>query len=103
MFSQRCSEALELLKPIVSQYRKDSWTILLKAALQLALKCAYLVAAAEDYVAFALELASNATMDDNDEKTRVISNVCRLLENPPKIPSAEPGTHIQILTSQIYF
>ena len=33
-----------LLKPIVSQYRKDSWTILLKAALQLALKCAYLVA-----------------------------------------------------------
>ena len=103
MFSQRCSEALKLLKPIVSQYRKDSWTILLKAALQLALKCAYLVAAAEDYVAFALELASNATMDDNDEKTRVISNVCRLLENPPKIPSAEPGTHIQILTSQIYF
>ena len=59
VFSQRCTEALELLKPIVNQYRKESWSILLKAALKLALKCAYLVAAVPEYVAYALELSSN--------------------------------------------
>ena len=54
----RCSEALELLKPIVTQYRKDGWKILLKAALHLALKCAFLEAAVPDYVAFGLELGT---------------------------------------------
>ena len=54
----RCSEALELLKPIVTQYRKDGWKILLKAALHLALKCAFLEAAIPDYVAFGLELGT---------------------------------------------
>ena len=82
---------MQLLKPIVAQYRKESWNVLLKAALQLALKCAYLVGSASDYAAFALELSSNATTEDSDEKVRVITNFCRLLEVPPKIPSAEPG------------
>jgi hypothetical protein len=92
--SQRCSEALDLLKPIVDQYRKDGWSILLKAALQLALKCAYLVAAASDYVAISLELASSSTgslPEDADEKCRIMSNLCRLIEAPAKSPSAEPG------------
>ena len=57
-FLCRCSEALELLKPIVTQYRKDGWKILLKAALHLALKCAFLEAAIPDYVAFGLELGT---------------------------------------------
>ena len=91
VFSQRCTEALELLKPIVNQYRKESWSILLKAALKLALKCAYLVAAVPEYVAYALELSSNDIIEDDEEKCRVFSNVCRLLETPAKIPSAEPG------------
>ena len=89
--SQRCSEALELLRPIVTQYRKDSWKLLLKAALYLALKSAYLVASVSDYVAFGLELASNATLEEPDEKCRIMGNICRLLEVPPKLPSAEPG------------
>ena len=89
--SQKCEEALQLLKPIVAQYRKDGWKILLKAALQLALKCAYLVASVSDYIAFGLELASNSTSDDLEEKSRIIGNISRLFESPPKIPSAEPG------------
>ena len=88
---QKCEEALTLLKPIVTQYRKDCWKILLKAVLQLALKCAYLVASVSDYIAFGLELASNSTTDDLEEKSRIIGNITRLFENPPKIPSAEPG------------
>ena len=47
-----------MLKPIVTQYRKDGWKILLKAALHLALKCAFLEAAIPDYVAFGLELGT---------------------------------------------
>lgn len=88
--SQKCSEALELLKPIVAQYRKDGWKVLLKAALQLALKCAFLVAAASDYIAFGLELAM---LEEENEKGRIMTNLCRLLEEKPKLPSAEPGIH----------
>ena len=42
----------------MTQYRKDGWKILLKAALHLALKCAFLEAAVPDYVAFGLELGT---------------------------------------------
>ncbi len=95
--SQRCSEALDLLRPIVSQYRKDGWDVLLRACLNLALKCAYLVAASSDYVAFCIELAScppasaSSFEADKEEQVRVMSNLCRILDSPPKIPSAEPG------------
>ena len=101
VFSQRCTEALELLKPIVNQYRKESWSILLKAALKLALKCAYLVAAVPEYVAYALELSSNDIIEDDEEKCRVFSNVCRLLETPAKIPSAEPGIYIMFMFNML--
>ena len=90
-FLFRCSEALELLKPIVTQYRKDGWKILLKAALHLALKCAFLEAAIPDYVAFGLELAANESAEEPEEKHRIMTNICRLLEAPAKLPSAEPG------------
>ena len=68
--SHRCSEALELLKPIVSQYRKDGWKILLKAALHLALKCAFLEAAVSDYVAFGL--GKIQIFFDQEGRTRIL-------------------------------
>lgn len=89
--SHQCQEALQLLKPIVAQYRKDGWKILLKEALHLALKCAFLVAHVPDYVAFALELAASATVEEPQEKGRIMTNLCRLFEDSPKIPSTEPG------------
>ena len=97
--SQRCQEALELLKPIVNQYRKESWNILLKAALHLALKCAFLVAAVPEYVAFGLELASGSIPETDEEKKRIMGNICRLLDVPPKLPSAEPGNYRKITPS----
>ena len=77
--SQRCAEALQLLRPIVAQYRKDRWKLLLKAALYLALKSAYLVASVSDYVAFGLEIASSETQEEPEEKCRIMSNICQLL------------------------
>ncbi len=95
--SQKCSQALDLLKPVLCQYRKDGWKILLKAALELALKCAFIMAALPDYVAFSLELAANETPqdceNDSSNKCRIMSNLCRMLETNPKIPSAEPGNN----------
>jgi len=42
-------------------------------------------------VAFGLELAANETAEDTEEKHRIMTNICRLLDAPPKLPSAEPG------------
>ena len=38
-----------------------------------------------------LELAANETAEDPEEKQRIMTNICRLLEAPAKLPSAEPG------------
>jgi hypothetical protein len=58
--AQKYSQALDLLKPIVEQYRRQGWAVLLNAALALAIKCAFLTASVEDYVAFGLELAKTS-------------------------------------------
>ena len=84
--AQKCAEALVLLRPVIASYRKDKWTLLLKAVLALALKCAFLMSSPRDYVEFALELAQLSTPE---ECKRIAGNLTRVIGR--QIPSAEPG------------
>ena len=96
------SEALDLLRPIISRYRSEGWDALLEAVLKLGLKCAHLTASVEDYMAFGLELAAvtkakslaSLSREEELEKRRIITNLCRLLEEKPQIPAAEPGKRL---------
>lgn len=88
-FAQKYNEALGLLKQVIAQYRQDSWGVLLMSALSLGLKCAFLVASVPDYILFALELAACSL--SKDEQRRIMGNLGKMFDLPPKIPSAEPG------------
>ena len=96
MAAQKYRQALDLLKPIVDQYRRQGWSVLLNAALSLSMKCAFLTASVEDYVAFGLELAKksdkkSSTKEEEDEKLRIFSNISKIFAANGQIPSAEPG------------
>ena len=89
--AQKYKEALDLLRPVIIQYRQEKWNALLSAVLSLALKCAFLVAAVPDYIAFALELA-NVSNDKRinslqstqqiEEAKRIMNNICNLFDVP---------------------
>ncbi len=96
MAGQKYRQALDLLRPIVGQYRRQGWSVLLNAGLSLGLKCAFLTASVEDYVTFGLELAKKIekramTKEECDEKHRIMSNISKIFQNNGQIPSAEPG------------
>ena len=102
MAAQKYRQALDLLKPIVEQYRRQGWKILLNAALSLSMKCAFLTASVEDYVAFGLELAKRsdkkgpaATKEEEEEKHRILLNISKIFMTNGQIPSAEPGKIFQ--------
>ena len=67
-------EALELLRPVIRTYRAGGWTMMLRAVLSLALKCAFLVTSLKDYVEFGLELAHYSDPEDTD---RIAANLAR--------------------------
>ena len=104
--AQKYREALDLLRPVIIQYRQEKWHALLSAVLSLGLKCAFLVASISDYVAFALELAHISSQDKGiafpskqqiEDTKRIMTNVCNLFHNErPKIPSTEPGLNSKI-------
>ena len=104
--AQKYKEALDLLRPIINQYRQEKWHALLSAVLSLGLKCAFLVASISDYVAFALELAYTSNLDKGktvqscqqiEETKRIMNNVCNIFHyERPKIPSTEPGLNSKI-------
>ena len=79
----KCQEALDLLRPVIRTYREGGWTLMLRAVLSLALKCAFLVASITDYVEIGLELAGGGGDD------RVAANLSKVMAG--KVPSAEPG------------
>lgn len=96
MAGQKYRQALDLLRPIVGQYRRQGWSVLLNAGLSLGLKCAFLTASVEDYITFGLELAKkiekrSMSKEECDEKHRIMSNIARIFQNNGQIPSAEPG------------
>jgi hypothetical protein len=71
------------------------------------MKCAFLTASVEDYVAFGLELARKSekrstSKGEEDEKHRILSNISKILAGNGQIPSAEPGKTKTELKS-IYF
>ena len=104
--AQKYKEALDLLRPVINQYRREKWHALLSAVLALGLKCAFLVASISDYVAFALELAYITNLDKGkgaqafqqiEETKRIMNNVCNIFHHErPKIPSTEPGLNSKI-------
>ena len=99
--AQKYKEALDLLRPVIIQYRQEKWNALLSAVLSLGLKCAFLVVSISDYIAFALELAFITTQDNKktvqgnqqvEETKRIMNNICNLFHiERPKIPATEPG------------
>ena len=99
--AQKYNEALDLLRPVIIQYRQEKWNALLIAVLSLALKCAFLVVSVSDYLAFALELAcisnnqknkATGNQEQNEETKRIMNNICNLFHyDRPKIPATEPG------------
>ena len=109
--AQKYKEALDLLRPVIIQYRKEKWNALLSAVLSLALKSAFLVAAVPDYIAFALELAnvsndkrnnSLQTTQQMEEAKRIMNNICNLFDGThPKIPSSEPGLNSKVERSAV--
>ena len=103
--AQKYEEALDLLRPVIIQYRKEKWNALLSAVLSLALKCAFLVVSVSDYVAFGLELAYITSYEANktiqpkqiEERERIMNNICNLFHSTrPKIPSTEPGLNSKV-------
>ena len=104
--AQKYKQALDLLRPVIIQYRQEKWHALLSAVLSLGLKCAFLVTSVSDYVAFALELAYICNQDrsktvqvcpQNEESKRIMNNICNLFHSDrPKIPSTEPGLNSKL-------
>ena len=109
--AQKYKEALDLLRPVIIQYRQEKWNALLSAVLSLGLKCAFLVVSVSDYVAFALELAHISSYDRNksidtkkqiEETKRIMNNICNLFHSTrPKIPSTEPGLNSKVERSAV--
>ena len=104
--AQKYKEALDLLRPVINQYRQEKWHALLSAVLALGLKCAFLVASISDYLAFALELSFITNQEKGngiqgkhqiEETKRIMNNICNIFHNErPKIPSTEPGLNSKI-------
>ena len=89
--AQRYRQALDLLLPVMDHYRREKWRPLLDAVLSLGMKCAFLLVDVELYVKLSLDLCSENSSLGEEEKTRVMQNLMRLFEDPPKVPGAEPG------------
>ncbi len=82
-------EALDLLAPVMCQYRDERWRPLLDAVLALGVKCAFLLGDVANYAALCLDLCSPESSVSEEEKARVAANVIDLLEG--RVPKPEPG------------
>ena len=90
--AQKYEEAMDILRPVIEQYRIEGWRTLLDAVLALAVKCSYLRADIAEYLRLTLDLTSADSTLDLEEKTRMLTNIVRLFDpDGPKVPSAEPG------------
>ncbi|CAL1526811.1 unnamed protein product [Lymnaea stagnalis] len=82
-------KALMLLNKVMWDYRGERWWKLLTSILEISLKCAYLTAKAQEYVANCMELIGRYSQCSHDEKVRIQMNLIRVMSHEP--PDPEPG------------
>ncbi|KAK7097409.1 hypothetical protein V1264_004394 [Littorina saxatilis] len=83
------SKALMLLNKVTWDYRMEQWWPLLTSILETSLKCAYLTARVQEYVANCMELICKNSQCSLDTKTRIQMNLLQVLSHEG--PSSEPG------------
>lgn len=79
-------KALTLLHRVTPFYRGERWWDLLRSVLRTAIRCSYLTVAIQDYVTLCLELIGNYCSVNIDEKTRLQTNLLRIVKKTPPDP-----------------
>ncbi|KAH9492651.1 Trafficking protein particle complex subunit 11 [Bulinus truncatus] len=82
-------KALLLLNKVMWDYRNERWWKLLTSILEISLKCGYLIAKVQEYVANCMELIGRYSQCSHDEKVRIQMNLLRIFSH--EAPEPEPG------------